>query len=490
MFRNWKRKRLERLSHASAQDALREAAPTDAKHEEPESPWARRAAARQQYLLGNRWLEQNRWGEAREAWRKARNLWRSPPETPQPSLIPQLSKRKGTRAMLAFLASVCLFYALLFVLLPREPADLSALSLVQEDQEASWWERFLSTGRPSLGGENRRITMREWWQSWRARRQISKNRGEQDVPGISLEERWRELLLRYGGMNPGGSPPHPQLTAGHGLIDQGAFDEAVSVFEQGLRGAEEPWLRAELYRGLANAHYFAGYQLQAEGLAHYDLFRMRLAAQAYEETLRYAQWPMVHGNLGWTYYLLGDYAQAEQHGIQALRLNPALHYVRFNIGLLYLVQGRLKEAAQAYEFVLRQNPPPSVYMGGINDLRELLRDAPGRYPVGALILGRLSMAVLRYDLARWALAQWKRAPHPGLFWRTWAAQLEAELRVSPGKAPLRAPLRRNVPPQGADILGPAFTNIANHGSSDPRWGASLPSAEAFRSRNPAAGDLQ
>jgi tetratricopeptide (TPR) repeat protein len=91
----------------------------------------------------------------------------------------------------------------------------------------------------------------------------------------------------------------------------------------------------------------------------------------------------VYGNLGWLYYLNGQYNLALSHTEQALAMSPNDCYLPFNRGLILLALGRAAEADNAYSVAIdcaqRQSSEFnfSYYMDvGVVDLHELSQARP------------------------------------------------------------------------------------------------------------------
>jgi tetratricopeptide (TPR) repeat protein len=377
---------------------------------------ALREQARAHYRRGNRFLAQGLFGFARTEWRQAQWIWRL-------AALPRAKPRRkllDLRAVILLLLTVLLVFNLVYGIFPRGISDLP----VAEDEEpgASWWDRWLDTGHPSAPGAPS-VTLRDWWQRiqerWRAG-------GEEPAPEIDarpdLDERWEDLIARY--RRPGNSAEslNYQIIAGFGFVRLGDYVRAATAFEAGLALAKQPRLRADLYQGLANAYYYQGYHPGSDGLASYDLPFVKKAADAYEQSAQAEPRALSIGNLGWMYFLLGDYVSAERDSLRALSLDKNLHYVRLNLGLTYLVQNRIEEAYEAYRTVMRSQPDDEMLSGGINDLREVIRHNRGELPYAELMLGLLARA--RGDLPRAenALRNFLRAPGTDARWRAMANQ--------------------------------------------------------------------
>lgn len=125
---------------------------------------------------------------------------------------------------------------------------------------------------------------------------------------------------------------------GVGLAYQGKDREAIDLFTEALT----------LYPNYANAANDRGFSKLVLG----DLAG---AAADFEAVLAAGQVnTSVLWNLGWTYYLLGEYDRAVLVNQQALNLNPSLIGVRFNQGLAMLAQGRTGNALQEYNLALEE----------------------------------------------------------------------------------------------------------------------------------------
>jgi tetratricopeptide (TPR) repeat protein len=234
----------------------------------------------------------------------------------------------------------------------------------------------------------------------------------------SIDERWAELLRRYGRWGPMTlTDLDLKVVSGYGLTAQGDYLRAVAVTQEALAETDDPEKLGELYQVLATAYYFQGYRQQKDRLAVYDMNYIRLSAEAYEQAIRYRPQVISFGNLGWTYYLLGEYRLAEQYSLRALAFDDSLDYVRLNLGLLYMVQGEFRKSYHFYRRVAVRFPTDEVYLGGITDLKEVLRDLPGKHPFAHLMIGYLSLQ--RGDLpeARRNLRAFLSSPEGGADWR-------------------------------------------------------------------------
>ena len=391
------------------------------------APPARRRA-REHYLRGNRFFEAQAWLQALTEWRQASRLWR-PPSAAASRRRPLFSQ---LRAVLLLLLTVLLVYNAIYTLFPRAPLDMLALSAGQPDKR-SWWERWLDTGRPSpmMPG---RLGLRDWWYQLRQRwleGQRSAGHQHQDGVASGIPERWAELMRRYGrlGTIENWDLDLP-LISGNGLSRMGDYEAAVKVLQEAISETWDPARLGNLYQGLANVHYYRGYALQQDGLARYDLQLVAKAAEAYEQSVRYTPRALSYGNLGWMFYLLDDYKRAENYSRTALRMNGNLEYVQLNLGLINLAQDRIFEAFASYRDVIVRQPDDEVYLGGINDLREMMRDKPGRYPHAYLMLGLLAANQGDFTQARTALERFLASPSTGSNWRRLAERVLADMNTA------------------------------------------------------------
>ena len=106
--------------------------------------------------------------------------------------------------------------------------------------------------------------------------------------------------------------------------------------------------------------------------------------------------------LGRSYYMLGDFAASLQASTEALKLNPALSSVHFNLGLALLQLGRTTEARQQYkEGIVRLAQVSDLKAHGIDDLRDALNKNP-ELPGAREILAELEQryAILASKVAK------------------------------------------------------------------------------------------
>ena len=250
---------------------------------------------------------------------------------------------------------------------------------------------------------------------------------EKEVPTDELQEkleRWLELAqsphFRRG-------PTDFYALTGRGLFEAREFDEALTTLKEGIYYAESPEQMEHLYQDLGTVHYYKGYKLQPDGLAQYDLKDVRNSVESYENALRFGEDPYLYGNLGWGYYLLGDYVSSVDNSLKALAMNPELNYARMNLGIAHIKQGTYKRAYAAYESLLKYSPEHDEYEGGIRDLMELQLEFPGVYPFSNFVLGQLYKHQGRNMEASEALHKFLRQNFPVAYWHHKARSLLSEI---------------------------------------------------------------
>src|SRR5207302_1278944 len=84
---------------------------------------------------------------------------------------------------------------------------------------------------------------------------------------------------------------------------------------------------------------------------------------------------IVWGNLGWTLYGMGKYDEALAASRKALELDAKLAYVRFNMGLIYAVQGDWTRAEKEYRDALSAAQTSDID-AAMDDVREAQKKAP------------------------------------------------------------------------------------------------------------------
>jgi tetratricopeptide (TPR) repeat protein len=153
--------------------------------------------------------------------------------------------------------------------------------------------------------------------------------------------------------------------------------DAIKYFDAAIDAAPE-YARAYFYRSLANTD-------KSLNKRHLDT---QLAIDDARTALKLGNVSSpVYGNLGWLYYLNGQYNTALQETRTALAMSPDECYLPFNNGLILLALQRADEAQSAYTEAIdcaRHQASEyafSYYMDvGVVDLTELAAANPGLAP--------------------------------------------------------------------------------------------------------------
>jgi tetratricopeptide (TPR) repeat protein len=204
---------------------------------------------------------------------------------------------------------------------------------------------------------------------------------------------------------------------GRGLFEAREFEDALSTLNDGLHYAESTEQLEQLYQDLGTVYYYKGYKLQPNGLAKYDLDAVRNSVESYEMALRFGEDPYLYGNLGWGYYLLGDYSSSIESSLHSLALKPDLNYARMNLGIAQLKKGDYELAFSAYASLKQHSPELDEYEGGIRDLRELQQEFPGLHPFSNFIMGLLYLQQGRHKEARTAWQKFVSQKFSEPFWQ-------------------------------------------------------------------------
>lgn len=175
-------------------------------------------------------------------------------------------------------------------------------------------------------------------------------------------------------------------------------EQAIQDFAQGVGYAHQRELeqaRDAFTRALQETPFYANAYYERANV-FYDLGDYESAVQDYLAAQATGRDDVnVAWNLGWTYYLLGRFAEAIATSQHAVGLDPNQVGVRFNVALAYLAAGQVEHARAEYintlEFAAQQvakaietggKPPASLwsYMDAaardLEGLLERLRDQP------------------------------------------------------------------------------------------------------------------
>lgn len=193
--------------------------------------------------------------------------------------------------------------------------------------------------------------------------------------------------LWYAGCTPlSGEKPLPPTAAPRVLYELGLRQLASGEYPQARLSLEQAVALAPMQATYRNALGFANLQLGRLPSA-VDAFREALklhpdfpdaynnlgvalaqsgqwseAIAAFEKVLTFQAYntpELVYQNLGWAYYNLERYPEAEAALTTALRFDPRLPLTHYTLGLTWEKRGRLQEAQAAYRRVLELVPQDS-----------------------------------------------------------------------------------------------------------------------------------
>ena len=309
---------------------------------------------------------------------------------------------------------VCL-YVFVFTLFQREPESFQFSTFQSSSVEHSFWDEWWDTGRPVTRSMRRRFNADGLWPMLQ---RTLKNLLSEQNKGLSddVREKLKRWLELSQSPHFGDTPTDYYALTGRGLFEAREFEEALSTLNNGLHYAESPEQMEQLYQDLGTVYYFKGYKLQPNGLARYDLNDVRDSVKSYEMALSFGEDPYLYGNLGWGYYLLGDYSSSIESSLHALALKPELNYVRMNLGIAYLTKGDYELAFSSYASLQQHSPELDEYEGGIRDLLELQQEFPGLYPFINFVMGQLYWQQGRHKEAKVAWQKFLNQNFPEPLW--------------------------------------------------------------------------
>ena len=381
------------------------------------------------YRLGNSFYSAEQNHAAELAWEKSALLSGHILETdalPEPFI---LNHRKIQLQTIGSVVLVIIsLYVLVFTFFEREPELFQFSSSNSSSGEYSFWDEWWDTGRPVSRSMSRRFGPEELWTILqRSLQNLFGNKSEE------LSEDVREKLKRWLELsespNFGEGPPDYYALTARGLFEAREFESALSTLKDGLHYAETPEEFEKIYQDLGTVYYYKGYKLQPNGLAHYDLDAVRNSVESYEIALGYGEDPYLYGNLGWGYYLLGDYSASIANSRRALALKPGLNYARMNLGIVHLKQGDYELAFAIYASLLKNNPQLDEYEGGIRDLQELQLEFPDVYPFTNFVLGQLYWQQGRYKEGQAAWQKFLKQNFPQRLWKNRARMLIKKIEI-------------------------------------------------------------
>jgi tetratricopeptide (TPR) repeat protein len=155
---------------------------------------------------------------------------------------------------------------------------------------------------------------------------------------------------------------HPDLEAGLAALRDDRLDEAQTLLE-GVPSTDPSYLLA--------LHNLAGLYLR-QG-------KLESSAQALERlnTLQPDD-AALQVSLGWAYFRLRRYPDAELEVLRALEVAPDHLPARFNVALFRVAQGKLPEAIRAYERAMAHPDAAGYVERGRRELAALVTALPGR----------------------------------------------------------------------------------------------------------------
>ena len=381
------------------------------------------------YRLGNCFYSKKQNQAAEMAWKKSALLADQTQEAPPLGVNFATDSLKSCWQTISLVILVIIsLYVLVFTLFDREP-ELSRLSSDSlSTGEYSFWDEWWDTGRPIARSMSRRLEPRDLWTMLQKNLQnILGNKSKK--PSAEVHDKLKRWLELYGSPVFGkGSTDYYALTA-RGLFEAREFESALSTLNDGLHYAQTPEQMRNIHQDLGTVYYYKGYKLQLNGLARYDLKDVRNSVESYKKALLYGEDPYLYGNLGWGYYLLGNYSSSIKNSHRALALKPELNYARMNLGIAHLRKGDYELAFATYSSLLRNNPQLDEYEGGIRDLQELQIEFPDVYPFTNFVMGQLYWQQGRFKDANASLKKFLKQNFPQILWKERARSLLKKMEI-------------------------------------------------------------
>ncbi|MBF0237240.1 MAG: tetratricopeptide repeat protein [SAR324 cluster bacterium] len=345
-----------------------------------------------QYRLGNDFFDAGKIQEASHSWKNSILV-----SSEQSLSLIDFAHRNKLGVIAISLITIVSLYTLVFTIFPRQYTflDLLISSSQPLNGDESWWDEWWDKRRPL---QNQHVPYWEM-QNIRHFREyfLGKPSGADQIKQI--QENFLKWFANQKLRTSHSSPINYNLLLGKGFFNARDFDNAIEILKQGIQQSRSKQELGILYQELGTVYYYQGYFLQADGLAKYDLMKVKLSVEAYLQAVRYVEGPFLFGNLGWGLYLTGEYESAIDFSKKALQFDETLNYVRMNMGLTYIRMGKNQEAFDVYESILKYNPEVTEYEGGVRDLKELIKQHPGEYPFINFILGYIFYQQGFYTLA-------------------------------------------------------------------------------------------
>jgi len=378
------------------------------------------------YRLGNLLYEAGYKKEAERAWSSAANTTvahtaKKTEESTTSLVSPLASKKTLWKIVSTALISLASIYLIIFTLFPRQDDAMQLMmQALNQNQNRSFWDKWWDKGRPShRSPQTLTDTLDVWSIINRTLKELTDTPEKSRTAGGASSKALRWLQEYRSRPFDTQQPVDYYLLVGKGFLNAGKYDEAISIFQEGIGHASTKQHRGELYRQLGTTYYYGGYQLQANGLAQYDLQKVELSLKAYEQALANGvQDGYLLGNMGWGYYLLGDYSRSLEYSKSALATAPELKYVEMNVGITYLRMQQYQDSFRAYQRTVSYHPDVNEYEGGKRDLKELEKEFPGRYPFINFALGYLEYEQEHYIQSEQYFQRFLSSSFPKKSWKS------------------------------------------------------------------------
>ena len=375
------------------------------------------------YKLGNLFFSSEQKQAAELAWQKSRLLSDLTIEVPiRSKQVYHHQKKYYLQTIWVVILLIVCLYIFIFASFPRETEPSQLTTSRSSSGKLSFWDEWWDTGRPIKWSMRHRFGSEQLWPMLQRKFKIlfgNQNKELSDDLREKLKS-WLELSKRPQFRK---GPTDYYALTGRGLFEAREFEDALSTLNDGLHYAESTEQLEQLYQDLGTVYYYKGYKLQPNGLALYDLAAVRDSVESYEMALRFGQDPYLYGNLGWGYYLLGDYSSSIENSSQALTIKPELNYARMNLGIAQLKKGDYELAFSAYASLKKHSPNLDEYEGGIRDLLELQHEFGGLYPFSNFVIGHLYLQQGRHEEAQKAFQKFVSQNFSEIFWQDQAVLL-------------------------------------------------------------------
>jgi tetratricopeptide (TPR) repeat protein len=172
-------------------------------------------------------------------------------------------------------------------------------------------------------------------------------------------------LQRAIELNPDHEDSHLRL--GELQEARGQTQEAVASYRRAVElSPDDPYVQSALADALTEVQDPDG------ALEH-----ARIALRGFKAIDLREEIARVHWTIGWALYQKRQWKESAAASRAALRLDPTLMPVRFNVAIALLRDGRTKEARRMYELILEDiDDALDLEVHGIGDLEEALKEEP------------------------------------------------------------------------------------------------------------------